>query len=69
MTFYYQFDLFILFWPRALTLGKSQFNIEFSIFFKYIFNMIAFFKMYFSIYQLIDLLTFYLNKLTYFIFD
>jgi hypothetical protein len=26
MTFYYQIDLFILFWPRALTLGKSQFD-------------------------------------------
>ena len=26
MTFYDQFDLFVLFWPRALTLGKSQFD-------------------------------------------
>ena len=26
MTFYYQFDLFISFWPRALTLGKAQFD-------------------------------------------
>jgi hypothetical protein len=26
MTFYYQFGLFILFLPRALTLDKSQFD-------------------------------------------
>jgi len=30
MTFYYQFDLFILLRPRALTLGKSQFDKTFN---------------------------------------
>jgi len=40
-------------------------KIELSIFFKYNFNMISFFKIYVSIYHLIDLLTLYLNKLIY----
>jgi len=69
MTFDYRFDLLISFWPRALTLGKSQFDKNSVNFFKYNFNMIAFFKIHASIYHLIDFLTLYLNQLIYFIFD
>jgi hypothetical protein len=66
MTLYYQFDLFILFWHRALSLDKSQFDKKLS---KFNFNIIPLFKIHVSIYNLIDLLSLYLNILISFIFN